>query len=310
MCEQREKSDLFHRKRESLSVLPGVAYIATGTLTIHAFGAYFGLAVSRAYGAPQPWSKKNNETSSVSDVLSLLGTALLWIYWPSFVGATETASSANLHHCVLHTVVSLLGSTMATFIVSHHVGQGQWNAVHIANATLAGGVAMGASARLDVTVGGALLVGLVAGTVATLGFVHASPWLERHFSVFDTCGVHNLHGLPSVVGGVASAILVTLDSHAIYLAHERGTQALYQILALVSTVALALASGWLTGLVMVRIDPTVTAEYHDAVYWTGTDYLQEAALSMYPPDSAVDKSHHSHGSVLPVTESGGAELGC
>jgi ammonium transporter Rh len=108
-----------------------------GTITIHLFGAYFGLAVSRVFSAPKQFSSQNNESSAVSDVLTMIGTTLLWVYWPSFVGATETASPTTENLCILHTVLALLGSTSATFFLSHAL-LGKFNPVHIANSTLAG----------------------------------------------------------------------------------------------------------------------------------------------------------------------------
>ena len=57
-----------------------------GTITIHMFGAYFGLAVSRALGEPKRRCQANAESGLVSDVLCLIGTTFLWVYWPSFVG--------------------------------------------------------------------------------------------------------------------------------------------------------------------------------------------------------------------------------
>lgn len=38
-------------------------------------------------------------------------------------------------------------------------------------------------------------------------FLHfLQPLMEKRFRLQDTCGVHNLHGLPGVFSGVASAI--------------------------------------------------------------------------------------------------------
>lgn len=106
-----------------------------GSITIHLFGAYFGLAVSRAFSKPR--SLKNNESNAVSDVLSLIGTTLLWVYWPSFVGATESGSPSYENLCIIHTVLALLGSTAATFLLSY-ILVGKIDPVHIANSTLAG----------------------------------------------------------------------------------------------------------------------------------------------------------------------------
>ena len=47
------------------------------------------------------------------------------------------------------------------------------------------------------------MIGLIGGFVSSLGFNKIGPSLGIH----DTCGVHNLHGMPGVLGGVAAAIM-------------------------------------------------------------------------------------------------------
>jgi ammonium transporter Rh len=265
----------------------------SGTITIHMFGAYFGMAVSYVFRSPKAWTLKNNKASNVSDILALIGTGLLWIYWPSFVGASVTGSPASENLCVLHTVLALLGSTAATFFFSQKL-VGKFYPVHIANCTLAGGVAVGASARLDMTPGGALLLGMLAGSSSVFGFVHLSGRLESGLSIHDTCGVHNLHGMPSVLGGLASAIFVTMDSSASFLeTSDKGKQALHQILAVMCTIAFSLVTGLITGFIMVKAVPDTPAEYDDAAWWE-SEY-------MVPCDSVdEDRSNRSRASVLPM----------
>jgi ammonium transporter Rh len=207
-----------------------------GTLTIHMFGAFFGLAAAYALGPQEKESASNNAASKVSDVFALVGTTLLWVYWPSFVGATETGVDENEMHCLINTIMSLIGSTGAAFYLSQYLNDGKFDAVHIQNSTLAGGVAIGATARLAMGPGMAFIVGLAAGSVSVLGYFYSSPYLEEKYGLYDTCGVANLHGYPSVLGGLLSIFLVATDSNADFLVYGIGTQSVIQALAVAATI--------------------------------------------------------------------------
>jgi hypothetical protein len=76
---------------------------------------------------------------------------------------------------------------------------------HIQNATIAGGVAIGAVCNFLQNPWGAMVTGVVAGTVSTYGFSFLSPVLKRN-GLTDTCGIVNLHLMPGLIGGAASAI--------------------------------------------------------------------------------------------------------
>merc|ERR1719330_2156611 len=244
-----------------------------GTITIHMFGAYFGLACAAALGPQEKASAENNSASRVSDVFSLVGTTLLWVYWPSFVGATETGVPANEMHCLINTIMALIGSTGATFFLSQYLNGGKFDAVHVQNSTLAGGFAVGATARLAMGPGVAFLVGLAAGIVSVLGYFYSSPFLEDKFGIFDTCGVGNLHGYPSVLGGLLSIFLVLVDSDADFLNYGVGTQSLMQLLAVVFTLAVAIVTGYVSGKFITSplLDNAVAEDYEDAVWWIDVD---------------------------------------
>ncbi|KAA8497287.1 Ammonium transporter Rh type B [Porphyridium purpureum] len=251
-----------------------------GSMTIHLFGALFGLAASFALGAPRHASSSSNaQPSAVSDVFALIGTTLLWVFWPSFVSATESAVPAYTSRCVLHTVLALLGSTAAAFYMSVKKCHGKLDPVHLANSTLAGGVAVGSSARLGMTPGGALALGVLAGVVSVYGYVYLTPKLEKSCHVYDTCGVGNLHGLPGMLGGLGSVVFVVLDPHAPFLQYGVVAQCARQILAVACTVAIAIGSGLLTGLVMAKSTGGKDADfepYDDAVWFEGPYFEVEA----------------------------------
>jgi len=67
-----------------------------GSLTIHAFGAYFGLAASWVLSSREKNSSKAkdlNSSSYISNIFSLIGTFVLFIFWPSFVSVFAKGSS-------------------------------------------------------------------------------------------------------------------------------------------------------------------------------------------------------------------------
>jgi ammonium transporter Rh len=55
---------------------------------------------------------------------------------------------------------------------------------------------MGSASSLRLSPGGALAVGIFAGVMSTMGFARLMPTLESKIGLGDTCGVHNLHGMP------------------------------------------------------------------------------------------------------------------
>jgi ammonium transporter Rh len=260
-----------------------------GSMTIHMFGAYFGLAVSYVLGRPKPSTSTNADPSAVSDLTALIGTTLLWVYWPSFVGATETGIPENENVCVMHTVLALLGSTGAAFYASHRLCHHKFDPVHIANSTLAGGVAVGSSARLNMTPAGALGLGIVAGILSVYGYVYSTPYLERAFNVYDTCGVGNLHGLPSLLGGLSSVIFVAISGGSSdvnadeFLKYGTGFgQCTRQVAGVFCTLLVSVGSGYATGKAMTSEAVASELEgggkpdeYDDGVWWEG-EYFEKA----------------------------------
>nr|XP_025035925.1 ammonium transporter Rh type B [Pelodiscus sinensis] len=169
---------------------------AGGSMTIHTFGAYFGLMVSRVLYRPQLDKSKQREGSVYhSDLFAMIGTIYLWLFWPSFNSAI-TAHGDDQLRTVMNTYFSLAASTLATFAISALVNEeGKLDMVHIQNAALAGGVVVGTSAEMMLTPFGAMIAGCLAGLVSTLGFRFLTPILDSRLKIQDTCGVHNLHGI-------------------------------------------------------------------------------------------------------------------
>lgn len=131
-----------------------------------------GLAVAWVLGVPKVNVKE--KASYISDLFSLLGTAVLWVYWPSFVAGATPAGTSDAELQLVQTILSLAAATVTTFALSAYLSEdGKLRAVDIQNATLAGGVTIGILAGTPLTAAGAMLVGSLAGALSTFGFVSA-----------------------------------------------------------------------------------------------------------------------------------------
>ena len=201
-----------------------------GSIIIHAFGAIFGIAAAISLS-----SKKQRETpilaDATSDRFSLLGSMVLWVFWPSFCAALVPVEAIPM--TVVNVFIALSGSTIATYIASVSI-RGKVNAADIANAALAGGVAIGATCDYA-THTEAMVIGLMAGAISTIGFTIFQKKQEKFHKIIDTCGVSNLHGIPGLFGGLAAIVVVD------------GIDVGAQLKGILVTIILAVVAGLLSG---------------------------------------------------------------
>jgi ammonium transporter Rh len=92
----------------------------------------------------------------------------------------------------------------------------KFDMVDVQNASIAGGVAVGTTANMMLGPVGAQVIGFLAGSLSVIGYVFIQPFLETRFGIFDTCGVHNLHGMPGVLAGISGIILSGMVSYYRY----------------------------------------------------------------------------------------------
>ncbi|XP_059087047.1 ammonium transporter Rh type B-B-like [Tigriopus californicus] len=244
---------------------------AGDSIFVHTFGAYFGLAVSRMLYSKHAVQNNKQGSAYTSDLFSMVGTIFLWMFWPSFNGAAALYGEAQ-HRAILNTYFSLCASVTSAFAFSALLNEhNKFVMEHIQNATLAGGVAIGAVADLFIQPYGALVVGSVAGFVSVLGFEYLTPFLERKFKIHDTCGVHNLHGMPGIIGTLLSILLAGIATTDVYgrgltevypalaVQEDHGhvtvpinqtMQALNQLWAGLITIAFAITGGIVTGFIL------------------------------------------------------------
>lgn len=73
---------------------------------------------------------------------------------------------------------------------------------------MAGGVIIGASSGLLTNSGASLIIGGFGGVISSLSFSYLHDFMRDKINVHDTAGVHNLHGIPGICGGLISAAVI------------------------------------------------------------------------------------------------------
>jgi ammonium transporter Rh len=217
---------------------------AGGSIVIHAFGAYFGMGLTFALTS----AKQRNEpieSDITSDRFSMLGSMILWIFWPSFCSAI--VPEAQFEQTVINVILALCGATLCTYIMSLLLRK-KIAIADIANASLAGGVAIGATCNL-VGATGAFGIGLLAGALCVIGYTIIQPRLQEKLKIVDTCGVHNLHGMPGLLGGLVAILVVPGSVKA-------------QLVGILVTLIIGIGAGLICGFI-IRLSGSKQAAYED-----------------------------------------------
>lgn len=266
-----------------------------GSILIHLFGSVFGIFTAlglfrRAKGGDkyadfEPFDKTSSYRGEIS---ALFGTLFLWVLFPSFNSALAVESQRA--QAIVNTILSLAASTTIAFSVSHLRGpdKGKFSIEDIRTSTLAGGVAIAASANFVLSPWAAILTGMFAGFLGVLSTWYASPYLSRKLKIQEARPVITLHLLIGLMGAIISVIATggannnavrDWEMHfyennlAAYLP-QGAIQPGIQIAAIFITFGIAASSGLATGIAMWWWkDPKRPANIaDDHIYATPDDY--------------------------------------
>ncbi|XP_046664769.1 ammonium transporter Rh type A isoform X2 [Homalodisca vitripennis] len=288
---------------------------AGDSIFVHVFGAYFGLAVSMVLGKPRHSDLEGSSYNS--DLFAMIGSVFLWICWPSFNSGGLVGSAQQ--RGVINTYLSLAASCVTAFAISALSNpKRKFDMVHIQNATLAGGVAIGTAANLMVQPFGAMLVGSLAGILSVVGFQYIQPKLLAKINLHDTCGVHNLHGMPGVFAGIVGALMAFLANKDNYgynlyvhfparvpadgpevadaqqadrdlqpnVGRSAVEQALFQLLALGITLVVAVVTGAVTGAILKTL-ATKTGKTGEEYFFDDSEHWE-----IEGDEDEEDSKHH------------------
>lgn len=217
-----------------LGLVPRGGFVDTGgSILIHAFGALFGLGVVMTMTTKEEFTAPI-EADHTSDQFSMLGSMVLWLFWPSFCAGLVEPKLVPF--TAVNVFLALCGATIATYYVSSSL-RGKIAIGDVANAALAGGVGVGATCD-TASHSTAFIIGTLAGALCTIGFIAIQPALQEKVKGIDTCGVTNLHGWPGLMGGIAAAFLVP------------GITSSNQFKGIIIAILLALITGYVSGRVL------------------------------------------------------------
>ena len=141
-----------------------------------------------------------------------------------------------------------------------------------------------------------MIIGSIAGVLATVGFRFIKPFLQK-LRIHDTCGVINLHGLPGLLSGLFGIILAIFPTYSLYRDNLSETcwhgqyrtylgQIGYQSAALSTTLGIAVIGGLITGAILrlpLLNDQRPSAYYNDRLHWdVPDDFYQDVTTVLVP----------------------------
>ena len=177
-----------------------------GSLIIHMFGCFFGVAATYFFQHKKAIKDVRGLCSCgyLNSMVAMIGTIFLFILMPG--AKTIMASGVARHLALINTVLSLTSSALCSLFTSR-VMIGTLDMTVLMTSVLAGGVVIaapcdiiGSSSSLPILAGG------IAGVVSAIGYLKGQEWCKTYLQLHDTCGVLWLHGIPGILGGIVTCL--------------------------------------------------------------------------------------------------------
>jgi ammonium transporter, Amt family len=172
----------------------GALDFAGGTV-VHINAAIAGLVGAYMIGKRVGYGKESMAPHSLT--LTMVGASLLWVGWFGFNAGSNLEANGIAALAFLNTVVATAAATLA-WAAAESLMKGKASMLGAASGAVAGLVAVTPAAGF-VGVGGALIIGLVAGVLCLWGVTG----LKKMLGADDSLDVFGVHG----VGGITGALL-------------------------------------------------------------------------------------------------------
>jgi Amt family ammonium transporter len=181
-----------------------------GSTIVHSVGAWVGLAGAIVLG-PRVGKYVKGKAKAIPGhnlTFGALGVFILWFGWFGFNAGSQLGAAGNdntiaIGHIVLTTNLAAAGGAMAALFVSWM--RYKRPALSLAlNGALAGLVAITAGCDI-VSPGGALIIGILAGTI----LVFSVEFIDQKLKIDDPVGAISVHGVNGAFGTLMVGVFAT-----------------------------------------------------------------------------------------------------
>lgn len=180
----------------------GVLDYAGGTV-IHINAGIAGLVAAMMIGKRVGYGREVMMPHNL--VLTLIGTAMLWIGWFGFNAGSALAADARAGMAIATTQVAAVAAAFTWTIIEVILGH-KPSALGLASGAIAGLVGITPAAGF-VSVQSALFIGVITSAICFISATKLKYWLGYD----DTLDAFGIHGVGGIVGAVLTGVFVSTD---------------------------------------------------------------------------------------------------
>ena len=223
----------------------GALDFAGGTV-VHINSGVAGLVAAYMLGKRMGLGKESMAPHNLT--LTVLGASLVWVGWFGFNGGSALAANGSAAYALVTTQVAAAVASMA-WLIAEKIVRGKASVLGGASGAIAGLVVITPAAGF-VTVGGALVMGVLGGLVCFWG----TTALKRLLKVDDSLDAFGLHA----VGGILGAILTAVFASEFIMGDKVPANVLHQLWVQIEGVLATIAySAIATFILLKMIDLTI-----------------------------------------------------
>lgn len=178
----------------------GALDFAGGTV-VHINSGVAGLVTAYLLGKRIGLGKESMAPHNLT--LTVLGASLIWVGWFGFNGGSALGANGSAAYALVTTQVAAAAAAISWLLVEKIV-RGKASVLGGASGAVAGLVVITPAAGY-VTVGGALIMGLIGGVVCFWGI----SGLKRLLKADDSLDAFGLHGVGGIVGAILTAVFAS-----------------------------------------------------------------------------------------------------